>query len=55
LSDGEVVSAVGAGLIDMLPYLKLKLLLESAGDPRHVHFANVANLEEAIDDHAITH
>ena len=32
--------------LDMLPYLKLKLLLESVSDPRHVHFANVAGLQE---------
>jgi len=34
-------------LLDMLPYLKLKLLIESIGDPRRVHFANVANFQEA--------
>jgi ferredoxin len=38
----------GAGLaprvLDMLPYFKLKLLAESVGDTRHVHFANVAGL-----------
>lgn len=34
--------------LDMLPYLKLKLLADSIGDPRHVHFANVAGLEEVI-------
>ena len=33
---------------DMLPYLKLKLLFESIGDPRRVHFANV-NLPEVTD------
>jgi putative selenate reductase len=27
--------------LDMLPYLKLKLLFESVGDPRHVNFVNV--------------
>jgi putative selenate reductase len=32
--------------LDMLPYFKLKLLMESIGDPRHVHFANVAGLRE---------
>lgn len=40
----------GAGpseIIDMLPYLKLKLLFESIADPRHAHFANAADLEEA--------
>jgi len=30
---------------DMLPYLKLKLLWESIGDPRRVHFANVNSSE----------
>ncbi len=28
-------------LLDMLPYLKLKLLLEAVRDPRHVNFVNV--------------
>jgi putative selenate reductase len=32
--------------LHLLPYLKLKLLLESIGDPRRVHFANVAGLQE---------
>jgi len=40
--------ATPSGVIDMLPYLKLKLLAESVGDPRRVHFANVAGLEEFI-------
>jgi putative selenate reductase len=35
--------------LDMLPYLKLKLLLESISDPRHAHFANVDGLP------AVTH
>ena len=38
-----------ARTLDLLPYLKLKLLLESISDPRHAHFANVAGLP------AITH
>jgi putative selenate reductase len=53
LSDHEVLawrSTSGAGpapsTLDMLPYFKLKLLMESIGDPRHVHFANVAGLQE---------
>ena len=53
LSDHEVLawqptdSAVPAPpVLDMLPYFKLKLLMESIGDPRHVHFANVAGLQE---------
>jgi len=49
LSDGRPLSwkLLGqAHTLDMLPYLKLKLLLESIADPRHVHFANVAGIEE---------
>jgi putative selenate reductase len=52
LSDGRAVSwqASGTGPVphpfDMLPYWKLKLLMESIGDTRHVNFANVAALEE---------
>jgi putative selenate reductase len=52
LSDHEVLAwrPTGAGpapsTLDMLPYFKLKLLMESIGDPRHVHFANVAGLQE---------
>jgi putative selenate reductase len=53
LSDNEVLSweplngnkAVSFTL-DLLPYLKLKALLESISDPRRVHFANVAGLQE---------
>ncbi len=30
--------------LDLLPYLKLKLLLESISDPRHANFANAAAL-----------
>jgi hypothetical protein len=37
----------------MLPYLKLKLLAESVGDPRHVHFANVAGFQEVIRESAL--
>jgi hypothetical protein len=54
LSDNQALSwepkpgATPSGVIDMLPYLKLKLLAESVGDPRRVHFANVAGLEEFI-------
>lgn len=53
LSDGEPLRWVpkpgcegAATTLDMLPYLKLKLLIESVGDPRRVHFANAAKLEE---------
>jgi putative selenate reductase len=35
---------------DMLPYLKLRLLYESIGDPRRVHFANVGLSEVADGD-----
>ena len=40
--------AAGADVrtLDLLPYLKLKVLAESVGGPRHVHFANVAGLGE---------
>jgi putative selenate reductase len=54
LSDNQALSwkpkagAAPSGVIDMLPYLKLKLLAESVGDPRRVHFANVAGLQEVI-------
>ncbi len=37
----------------MLPYLKLKLLAESVGDPRRVHFANVAGMEEVVRESAL--
>jgi len=33
-------------VINMLVFFKLKTLLESIGDPRHVNFANAAGLEE---------
>jgi putative selenate reductase len=52
LSDHEVLRWRPAGghptppELDMLPYFKLKLLMESIGDSRHVHFANVASLQE---------
>jgi hypothetical protein len=32
----------------MLPYLKLKLLAESVGDPRRVHFANAGGIQEDL-------
>ncbi len=35
-----------AHLLDMLPYLKLKLLLESVSDARRAHFANATALPE---------
>ena len=33
--------------LNMLPYLKLKLLIDAIGDPARVNFANVAGLQEA--------
>jgi hypothetical protein len=59
LSDNQALSwkpkpgAAPSGVIDMLPYLKLKLLAESVGDPRHVHFANVAGLQEVVRESAL--
>jgi putative selenate reductase len=59
LSDNQALSwkpkpgAAPPGVIDMLPYLKLKLLAKSVGDPRHVHFANVAGLQEVIRESAL--
>jgi putative selenate reductase len=59
LSDNQALSwkpkpgAAPSQLLDMLPYLKLKLLLESVGDPRRVHFANVAGLQEVIGESAL--
>jgi len=47
LSDNQVLTwQPTVRTLDMLPYLKLRLLMESIGDPRHVHFANVAGLQE---------
>jgi putative selenate reductase len=56
LSDHRVVAwtpksgAPATVALDMLPYLQLKLLMESVGDPKRVHFANIAALEEAAID-----
>jgi len=48
---GKAVSpASAADLLYMLPYLKLKLLAESVSDQRRVHFANVAGLQEVINE-----
>jgi hypothetical protein len=53
LSDNEALSwqplnghPRASSTLDLLPYLKLKALLESISDPRHVHFANMAGLQE---------
>ena len=35
-------------LLDMLPYLKLKLLAQSVSDPRRVHFANAGGIQENL-------
>jgi len=48
-------TGVSARVLDMLPYLKLKLLAQSAGDPRHVHFANVGGLQETMHGNEIDH
>ena len=59
LSDSQALSwkpkpgAAPSRTLDMLPYLKLKLLLESVGDPRRVHFANVAGLQEVTRESAL--
>ena len=59
LSDNQALGwkpkggAAPSGMVDMLPYLKLKLLAESVGDPRRVHFANVAGLQEVIGESAL--
>jgi putative selenate reductase len=59
LSDNQALSwepkagAAASGVVDMLPYLKLRLLAESVGNPRHVHFANVAGLQEDIRESAL--
>jgi len=60
LSDNEPVAWTpkpGAGdsaqVLDMLPYLKLRMLIESVGDPRRVHFANVAGIQEVPVDNDI--
>jgi len=57
-SDNEILAWLprdpagpASSTFDMLPYLKLKLLMESIGDPRHVHFANVASLQENTREH----
>ncbi|HEY3836210.1 MAG TPA: 4Fe-4S dicluster domain-containing protein [Bryobacteraceae bacterium] len=54
LSDSVVFSwrskggnAGDAVRLDMLPYLKLKLLAEGAGNPSRVNFVNAAGLQEA--------
>lgn len=41
--------------IDLLPYLKLRLLFEAVSDPRRVHFANAAAIPEARYVNDITH
>jgi len=48
-----MAGAAPPGVVDMAPYFKLKLLAESVGDPRRVHFANVAGLQEVIRESAL--
>ncbi len=50
LSDNQVLSwhTGTEATLDMLPYLKLKLLAESVGDPRRVHFANAGGIQENL-------
>jgi putative selenate reductase len=43
----KTAAAGAARTLDLLPYLKLKLLLETIGDTRHAHFANAAALPAA--------
>ena len=35
-------------ILDLRPYLKLKLLVQSVSDPRHVHFANAGGIQEIL-------
>ena len=42
LSDSRPLGWTRPCTLDMLPYLKLKLLLESISDPRHANFVNAA-------------
>ena len=56
-SSGDVLQWTPAvpGKLDMLPYQHLRLLLDSVGDSRHAHFANVAGFvykESAIGNQA---
>lgn len=39
--------------VNMLAYFKLKLLMEAMSNPEHVHFANVAGMEEAACAHNV--
>ncbi|MGP8246212.1 MAG: 4Fe-4S dicluster domain-containing protein [Bryobacteraceae bacterium] len=50
LSDNQVLSwhTEKEATLDMLPYLKLKLLAESIGDSRRVHFANAGGIQENL-------
>jgi putative selenate reductase len=50
LGDNQIISWQTAAetTVDMLPYLKLKLLAESIGDPRRVHFANAGGIQENL-------
>jgi len=50
LSDNQVLSwrTEKEATLDMLPYLKLRLLAESISDPRRVHFANAGGIQENL-------
>jgi putative selenate reductase len=50
LADNEPLSwqVESETLLDMLVYLKLKLLAESISDPRRVHFANAGGIQERL-------
>jgi putative selenate reductase len=51
LNSGQLMSwkaKAGETLVDMRRYVELKLLLESVADPRRVHFANAAGLQEEV-------
>jgi putative selenate reductase len=55
LSDNRVLAWHGAArTLDLLPYLKLKLLYQGVGDIRHAHFANAAALP-AVSHGSVTH
>jgi putative selenate reductase len=42
---GSPGSDAAGHMLEMLPYYQLKLLIRAVSDPRHVHYANVAGLE----------
>jgi putative selenate reductase len=43
--DWRMFSGESSGCaVDMLPYYQLKMLAESVGDPKHIHFANIGGV-----------